>query len=86
MLAAETTGEPAAADLERAEQQHDAQQQFRELQHRGKEGDVRQHESLGQPRKDAAVRAGIGADELVEILNVVRIGQLVEPRQDELDS
>ena len=86
MLAPEATREPAAADLDGAQQQDDAQRELGELQQRGEEADVRQNDAFDEPGKDAAVRARIRADELVEVLDIVRIRELVEAGQNELDA
>jgi len=86
MLAAEAAGEPAAADLERAQQQDDTQRELGELQDGGKERHVRQNQPFDQSRKDPGLRAWIRADELIEILHVARIGELIEARQNELDA
>src|SRR5260370_8567968 len=82
----EAPGEAAGAGLGGAKEQNDTQRELREFQDRGKKCDVRQHEAFDQPGKDAARGARIRADELVEILNVARVGELVEARQNELDA
>jgi len=85
-FAPSATGEPAAANLDSAQQQDDAQDEFGELQQGGKEDHVRQDQSFDQAGKDPTLGAWIRADELIEILYVVRIGELIEARQNELDA
>ena len=49
VLAPDATGKPAAAHLDRAQEQHDTEGEFRELQRGRKERDVRQNETFDQP-------------------------------------
>src|SRR5256885_2567966 len=86
MLATQGARETAAAHFNRTKQQHDPESDLCVFRERGKERDIRQHQSVDQRCHDPITRSGAPVDEEREVSDEIWIGQLVQARQKELNA
>src|SRR6266851_42221 len=86
VVGADSSRQPATPNFERAKEQDNAQPKFHVLGQAGEERDVRQDEGPDEGCEHARVCPGAGVDEELEVSDEVRIGELVEPGEEELDA
>ena len=78
--------ETSPCQIDRADQQQDAEGHFNNLDGNRRDGEVRKNDRFHQDCSGTAHRAWVDADKLSEIGHVMRVGELVQSREEELKS